>query len=231
MKQIKFLLLALGLGFGGAVTAEEPNRLTDAEEKAGWQLLFDGKTLEGWNSWKGREALKEGAWAVKDGALSLTKRGGGDIYTAGAYENYELVLEWKTEGNSGIMIRVDPTIKGAIWHAAPEMQVNRENNPKALGSTSAGGLYALYEIEGPEKTIHPDGWNKVRIKMNNGKGEHWFNGKKIYEYQIGSDDWNARVQKSKFRKYPGFAKTAKGHIGLQDHGKPVSYRNIKLRAL
>jgi hypothetical protein len=232
--------LVAGIGFGllvalltqGNRTARadedaKPNTLDKQEQADGWKLLFDGKTLDGWMSWKTRKPLSEGGWVVQDGALHLAGKGGGDIYTADSYENFELSLEYRTTGNSGIFIRVNPEVKGAIYSVAPEVQVHRDGGK---GSTSAGGLYALYPIEG-EKVIHPDGWNQVRIRMQGNHGTHWFNGNKVYEYTIGSDDWNSRVAKSKFGKSKGFGLTANGHIGLQDHGAAVSFRNIKIRVL
>ena len=227
-------LAALAITFGriGYLSAKDaeaakPNTLTAEEVKQGWKLLFDGKTFDGWMSWRTRKALEEGKWTVKDGTLLLAEKGASDVYTVEPFENYEFSIEWKTTGNSGLLIRVDPKAKGPIYGVAPEMQIERSSGN---GSTSAAGLYALYEIEG-NKIIHPDGWNHVKIRMVDGHGTHWFNGKKIYEYQIGSDDWNQRVAKSKFRNNKGFGLTAKGHIGLQSHGHSVAFRNIKIRTL
>jgi hypothetical protein len=204
------------------------NTLTAQEKADGWKLLFDGKTMDGWMSWKTKKPLQEGKWKVVDGALTRAEGGGGDIYTAEPFENFEFSLEWKTAGNSGILIRVDPEVKGAIYSVAPEVQIERSQGTK---STSAGGLYALYDIEG-EKVLHPDGWNEYRIKIVGGHGTHWMNGKKLYEYTIGSDDWKARVAKSKFKgKVDVFGMKTKGHIGLQEHGAKVAFRNIKLRPL
>ncbi|MEQ9409952.1 MAG: DUF1080 domain-containing protein [Fuerstiella sp.] len=202
------------------------NELTSQEKADGWKLLFDGKSAAGWNHWPTKKSLELGKWVVEDGALTLNA-GGGDIYTSEAYENFELVLEWKTTGNSGILIRVDPTADGPIYGVAPEMQIE----PK-LGDrkTSTAGLYDIYAAEG-NNVIHPDSWNRVRIRMVNGKGTHWFNGNKVCSYTIGSDDWNERIANSKWKNKKGFAETAKGHIGLQDHGATVSFRNIKIRVL
>lgn len=205
----------------------EHNTLTDEEKKAGWKLLFDGKSAAGWSSWNTKKPLELGSWVVEDGALTLKKKGAGDIYTSDTYENYELTLEWKTKGNSGILIRVNPAAGGPIYKVAPEMQIERD---AGKSSTSAGGFYALYDVavEGKKK-INPDGWNKVKISLVNGKGTHWFNGQKVAEYEIGSDDWNKRVANSKFKNWKGFAETKKGHIGLQDHGAEVAFRNVKIR--
>ena len=203
-----------------------PNTLTEQEKADGWKLLFDGKTANGWNSWRTKKPLELGNWVVEDDALTLNK-GGGDIYTAEAFENFELVMEWKTTGNSGIMIRVNPEAGGAIYSVAPEMQINRG---MGKSKTSTAALYSIYAVEG-EPAYHADGWNEVRIRMVNGEGTHWFNGQKIYSYKIGSDDWNERIANSKWKNKKGFGETAKGHIGLQDHGAKVSFRNIKIRPI
>ncbi len=224
------LALTLLVAFASYAIAKDaaPNTLSGEEKAAGWKLLFDGKSAANWSSWKTKKPLELDKWTANDGTLTLN-RGGGDIYTTETFENYELVLEWKTTGNSGILFRVDPSVAGPIYKVAPEMQIERSSGKN---STSAGGLYALYEIdcEG-DKVIHPDGWNTVKIRMVKGHGTHWFNGKQVADYTIGSDDWNARVAKSKFKSWKGFAETANGHIGLQDHGAKVSFRNIKIRVI
>jgi hypothetical protein len=83
-----------------------------------------------------------------------------------------------------------------------------------------------------DKVLRPVGeYNKVRLVINDGHVEHWLNGAKIVEYDIGSDDWNARIAKSKFAEWEHFAKYRKGHIGLQDHTDRVWFRNIRIREL
>ena len=224
---MKHLTIYFILLFTFQTFASDINTLSDEEKKDGWKLLFDGKTLTGWNDWKTKKPLVAGSWQVKEGTLALEEKNGSDIYTADAYENFELYIEWKTKGNSGILIRVDPSQKGPIWKVAPEMQVERTKGNK---STSAGGLYDIFEIEG-EKIIHPDGWNTVRIRMVNGEGTHWFNGKKINSYKIGDERWNAAIAKSKWKKTKNYGMTAKGHIGLQSHGAQVQFRNIKIKLI
>ncbi|MBI1374484.1 MAG: DUF1080 domain-containing protein [Phycisphaera sp.] len=223
------LMMLVGLTTATRALADEPNTLSDAEKADGWKLLFDGKTFNGWSSWKTKQPLDDEKWVVKDGAMTLTGKGAGDIYTTDAFENYEFTVEWKTTGNSGILIRVNPEEKGPIYGVAPEMQIERDT-PQSLKSTNAGGLYALYDIAVKEKKINPDGWNLVRIRMVDGHGEHWFNGDKVADYQIGSDDWKRHVLASKFKNaVDKFGMTAKGHIGFQDHGHMVQFRNVKIR--
>ena len=227
-KQFAFGIAAAVLMSGLALAADDapPNTLTEQEKADGWKLLFDGKSAAGWNSWKTKRPLVLGQWVVDNGELTCEK-GGGDIYTAYAFENYELELEWKTTGNSGILIRVNPEAGGAIYSVAPEIQIERRMGDS---KTSTAALYDIYPVTG-KKVINPDGWNKVRIRMVDGEGTHWFNGQKVYSYKIGSDDWNERIANSKWKNKKGFGETAKGHIGLQDHGAKVSFRNIKIRFL
>ena len=74
-------------------------------------------------------------------------------------------------------------------------------------------------------------WNYVRILSNKGKMEFWLNGFKIVEFEVGSDDWKKMINDSKFKDMPDFGKTTKGHIGLQDHGDNVWFRNIRIREI
>lgn len=208
------------------------NTLTDDEKAAGWKLLFDGKTGEGWRKYKG-EALPE-AWTVMDGVLVFQPgRGqrGGDIVTVDQFDNFELSIDWKISkrGNSGIMYRVTEG-PDAPWFTGPEYQIcdNKGHNDGKHALTSAASCYALYP---PTRDVtKPAGeWNSARIVMNGNHVEHWLNGEKVVEYEIGSEDWETRYKKSKFNSMPRFGKEPKGHICLQDHGGRAEFRNIKIR--
>jgi hypothetical protein len=224
-----------GAAFASAplVFAEQPVLITEEEQVIGWKPLFDGETLKGISSWKTRKALEEGAWAVKDGVLTLAARSrGGDIYfPASLAENYELELEWNTKGNSGVFLRVDPSAKGAIWANALEMQVINDT-AKDLGTHSAGALYDFIGIRKGRKVLNEDGWNKVKITCRNSEFTHYLNGKELYRYTVGDETWfDRRLPKTKFKANKNYGMLQKGVIGLQDHGAEVSYRNIKFREL
>ena len=200
--------------------------LTDAEITEGWTPLFDGRNAGAW--WRGykKETLPDG-WKVEDGAL--VRRGGGDIVTKEKFENFEFSIEWKISegGNSGIMFRVQET-DGPPYATGPEAQI--QDNVKGKDPQKAGWLYQFYQTE--KDTTKPVGqWNVFKLVVNRNKCEHWMNGVKYFDYEIGSADWNEKLAKSKFAKMPGFATTAKGHICLQDHGDVVAFRNIKVRVL
>lgn len=212
------------------LVVQDANTLTPEEKKAGWKLLFDGKTTEGWRGFK-KDKLPDG-WKVVDGAL-VRVDGGGDIVTTDPFANFELVLEWKVAegGNSGIFFRVSED-EGAVYMTGPEMQVldNAKHGDGRNALTSAGSCYGLYA---PSKDVSkPAGeWNKARIAARGARIEHWLNGEKIVEYEIGGGDWNKKVSGSKFKAWPKFGKNGKGHIALQDHGDRVEYRGIKIRVL
>jgi Domain of Unknown Function (DUF1080) len=217
-----------------AANATPANTLTEQEQKDGWKLLFDGKSANGWRAYKGEKMPDK--WKVVDGVLILdaaAEGSGGDIVTLDEYDNFDLVADWKISpgGNSGIMYHVLET-EEYPWRTGPEYQLldnaGHADGRKAI--TSAASCYGLYA---PSKDVtKPVGeWNHTRILVNGPHVEHWLNGEKVAEYEIGSDDWQKRVQASKFGRMPNFAKASKGHIDLQDHGDRVEFRNIKIRPL
>ena len=204
--------------------------LTGEERAAGWRLLFDGTSTAAWRGYK-KETMPDG-WQAVDGALSRVGDAG-DIVTREQFRNFELSLEWKVApgGNSGIFYRASED-DDAIYWTAPEMQVLDDAGHRDGGDrlTSAGALYGLYPA--PPGLAKPAGeWNHVRIVANGNHVEHWLNGTKVVDCELGSADWEARVKASKFAPHARFARNAEGHIGLQDHGDAVSFRNIKIRVL
>jgi len=219
-----------------AASDSKVNELTDAEKAAGWRLLFDGTTLDGWHNFK-KTGVRPG-WKVENGTLICADpHNAGDIVTADKFGWFELELDYNISegGNSGIMFHVTDD-GGAVWATGPEFQL--EDNVKAADPQRCGWLYALYQppidpaTGKPLDATKPVGeWNHVRLVISPEKCEHFINGVKYFEYVLGSEDFNARVAKSKFAHMPGFAKAPEGYIALQgDHGQ-VSFRNIKIRTL
>jgi hypothetical protein len=171
-------------------------------------------------------------WQVVDGALTRVARAG-DIITKDTFKDFELSLEWKIKAgsNSGIFYRA---VEGPeeIYFGAPEMQILDDNgHPDGKNPiTSAGSDYGLYPA--PRGVVKPVGeWNSVRIVARGNHIEQWMNGKKIVEFEQWSDDWKQRVANSKFKAWPEYGKATEGHIGLQEHGGWVAFRNIKIRVL
>jgi hypothetical protein len=203
---------------------------SDATQPGDWQSLFDGKTTKGWRGYK--QASPPASWKAVDGLLVLEGKAG-DLVSEEEFGDFELSLEWmiKEGGNSGIFYRVTEE-PASIWHHAIEYQIldNRRHKDGADTKTSTGACYALY---GPSSDVtrSPGQWNETRIVARGTHVEHWLNGTRLLEFEIGTPDWNERVAASKFKIYPGFARAPKGRIGLQDHGDYVAFRNIKIRRL
>lgn len=206
-----------------------PNSLTPEEVAEGWQLLFDG-SLAGWRGYR-RSDVPSG-WSVQDGALAFSPgAGSGDLITEAIFANFELVLEWKISpgGNSGIFYRTTEAEAAPYW-TAPEMQIldNAGHADGSVANTSAGSNYGLHAPS--QDVTKPAGeWNQVRIAVWGPHVEHWMNGVKVVEYELWSEQWRKLVAATKFGEWPGYGMAREGHIGLQDHGDPVWFRNIKIR--
>lgn len=227
--------VAVGLMAAGA-RAAEPNTLTEAEKAAGWKLLFDGKTADQWRNYN-KDTLSD-KWVVKDGAITLAGKGGGDIITKEQFSSYELVLEYRIGkgGNSGLMYHVQEVKGKPPYDSGPEVQI--QDNQNGRDPQLAGWLYQMYQPEKDAKTGKPvdatkpaGEWNELRFTLDGPKGSTSMNGVKYYDFEMGTAEWAKRLEKSKFAKWQDFAKATKGHICLQDHGDEVSFRNIKIRPI
>lgn len=222
-------------------TSTNENVLTNEERNDGWQLLFDGKTTNGWHSY-GKQTTGN-AWKVQDGTLFFdadakknAQAEGGDMVTNDEYENFHLKLDWKISpnGNSGIifLINEDSTKYQNTYNTGPEMQVlDNGGHPDAkIIKHRAGDLYDLISVS--KETVKPVGeWNTAEIIANNGNLRFNLNGEQVVNTTMWDDAWRAMLAGSKFKDMPGFGTYKKGKIALQDHGNNVWYRNIKIRKL
>jgi hypothetical protein len=226
-------LISLSILFGGLVKKTE----TPINNKKEWIPLFDGKTTKGWHSY-GKTVTGE-AWKVENGVLHLAPSKGvnaGDLITDESFDDFDLKLEWKISqnGNSGILffIQDNPTKYKQIWYTGPEMQIldNEGHSDGLIRKHRAGNLYDLIEgTEGIEKAVGE--WNQVEIINNQGNLSLILNGTTVVSTIVGNDNWKTLIAGSKFKDMPDFAKVTSGHIGLQDHGNEVWFKNIKIRKL
>ena len=244
MQKVAWVAVLTLAGSLASVAQQPPNTLSAGESAEGWKLLWDGQTSTGWRGEHSLDFPKTG-WELKDGVLSVTDHGGeeggnaGDILTTRKYKNFELTAEFRlTRGaNSGIKYFVDPELnKGRGSAIGYEYQILDDAvHPDAKkGKDGDRTLASLYDLipAAKDKPVKPIGeWNTARIVVRGAHVEHWLNGAKVVEYERFTPQFRALVAASKYHVWPGFADVPDGYILLQDHGFPVSFRNLKIREL
>lgn len=253
-RSLVILLLAVGLTVGcnekmqnaestakKTMSDKKANMLTPEEVAEGWTLLFDGKSMDQWRNFQS-DAIGQ-SWKVDGGSMVLVTAisdgksraiDGGDIITKERYENFDFKIDWMISecGNSGIMWGVQEGDFEKPYHTGPEMQIlDNTCHPDAkIDNHRAGDLYDLVPVS--EETVKPAGeWNSARMRMENGNGTFWLNGKEVVNFTMFDDAWKEMVANSKFKQWPSFGTFREGHICLQDHNDTVHFRNIKVRRL
>ncbi len=206
------------------------NTLIAAEREAGFEALFDGRSLAGWRGYRGARAS---GWRVQDGWLRAEPGRGVDLVSVGEYDDFELELEWRAApgGNGGVFYRAGEEAR-ALWQDAAELQA-LDDARHADGQAPLHRAGSVYDLFAPNAdVVRPAGEiNRARVIARGSKVEHWLNGHLVAAYDTASETWKRQLAASKFRDLPGFGARARGHIGLQHHGEAMAYRNIKLRAL
>jgi hypothetical protein len=220
-------LLAAALAGGAA----EANRLTPEEKAAGWKLLFDGETSEGWRGFK-KKTFPTNGWVVADGWLHCLGKKGGDVISDGEYDQFELEWDWKLArgGNSGLKYFILESRNSAIGHEY--QMLDDQLHPDAKLGQGKRVTASFYDVLKPTVTppSKPMGEiNHSRILVQGNHVEHWLNGVKVLEYECGSDAVKAAVADSKFKDVAGFGDRVKGHLLLQDHESEVWFRDLKIR--
>ena len=228
----KFLVLFLALVLPVNLTQAQLPTLTKKEIKQGWVLLFDGKTSTGWKSYRTGRPFPEKGWDIENGVLTIDPEGKpGDIITTEEFSDFELSLEFRvTKGaNSGIKYFILPGSNlGCEYQIYDDESIPVER--RANGTQLQG---ALYDVIPPKNVKNkPVGeWNHARIIAKGKHVEHWLNGKKVVEFERGSDAFKAMVAKSKFKDNEKWSTPVQSPILLQEHGNVASFRNIKIRKL
>ena len=244
----RLAVLAATLSFQSvAALAAAPNTLTPQEQAAGWKLLFDGRSTAGWHTY-GKKSVTAGSWKIQDGCLVIPKGNGrpngtgGDLVTNAMFTNFEFEFEWRVGpvGNSGVeYLFTEGEKRTASFYPGDtgdspvgfEYQV-LDDAPHANNATNrlAASIYSLVTPTG--KTLRPVGeFNQGRIVVDGNHVEHWLNGRKVAECELGSPELQRIIASSKYKYYPGVGVKRATSIALQDHGAEVAYRNLKLRVL
>jgi len=226
-------LLALSLLSVSVASGATPNQLTEEDKAAGWKLLFDGKTTQGWHSFK-KTSFPAKGWIVEEGWLHCLGKGGGDVITDAEFDDFELVWEWKQApgGNSGVKYFVTETRDSPIGHEYQMIDEEGEPDAKqAAGKRVTAAFYDVLKLDRRAPTKPPGETNHSRIVVQGNHVQHWLNGAKVLEYSCSSEALKIAVAESKFKDVPGFGNKIKGHILLQDHHSEVWFCNLKIREL
>ena len=236
------------------VPQDEPagpvNKLSTAEAAAGWHLLWDGNTTQGWRGARS-EHFPDHGWFIRDGAFGVEASGGrestngGDIVTTRVYRDFELKLEFRIANgaNSGIKYFVDPELtrkEGSAIGLEFQLLDDANNQERVLGVAGNHRVGSLYDLIAAENLSSPGSpkpvptvgqWSRARILSRGSHVEHWLDGVKVVEYERGSQMFRALVTHSKWNDMKGYGLAVSGPILLQDHGDEVWFRSIKLREL
>jgi len=254
-------IACLALGFHAAAAAQStnasPNTLSAAEKAAGWELLFDGRSLTGWRAFTGT-GIPAGKWKVEDGTIHalrgehLAGDRKSDIITERKFTDYEFSWEWRLSprANSGIKYLVTesrPATPGPEYQMVDERPPGSDNasappagDAKSSKAKKGGGARGLtstgsfYEILPPaaDKPIKPAGeWNESRVVVRGKDVEHWLNGKKILSFNLDSPEVKAGIARSKFKDEPGYGDKITGHLMLTHHGDEAWFRSLKIREI
>ena len=237
MRHTVTLLAVLALGAlacttstGGSAGSAGPSTSAAPAATGEWRSLLD-PSLSAWRGY--REQTVPSGWHVDDGVLSKTVSVN-DLISKDQYADFELEFDWKVTpgGNAGVFYRGSEDAEKIYW-TAPEYQLlddaRHEDGKSRL--TAAGSDYALYPS--PAGIVKPaNEWNSSRIVVRGSHVEHWLNGQKVVEYELGSPDWEAKVKASKFAEWPKYGRLPTGHIAIQgDHEGPLEIRNMRIRTL
>jgi hypothetical protein len=229
---LAFLAVMLGTGLPSvsATGAEtSTNTLTASERAEGWRLLFDGQTTNGWRSFKKTTFPGQG-WAIEEGCLKKIARvRGGDLISRDQFTDFDLKWEWKLppRANNGLKYFITEERGAAVGH---EYQMIDDATVRDPFSSTA----SFYLVVPPraDKPLRPPGqWNESRVLVQGNHVEHWLNGAKVLEYELGSPAVLTQVAKTKFKDVKGFGTKIRGHVLLTDHGDEAWYRNIRIREL
>jgi hypothetical protein len=256
LRVIRSLRLIRVLAWSGLLAATAaaqqpgPNQLSAQERAAGWRLLFDGQTLNGWRG-LGYDSVPTAHWKVEAGAIRKIPAGevprlpdgqpakGGDLMTIATFGDFELAWEWRIArgGNSGLKYNVSEALSMAVApnHAAIGFEYQLLDDELAednqIASHRAGALYDMIPPS-DAKQLKPVGeWNGSLLRFRGNHAEHWLNGVKVVEFDLGTTRVDSLLRLSKYRNIQDFARRKQGHIVLQDHGEEIFFRSIKLREL
>jgi hypothetical protein len=211
------------------------NQLTSAEKAAGWTLLYDGHSFDGWRGYR-KTAMPAAGWEIKDGLLKTIPgaKGGGDIVSTRTFNDFELTWEWRIApaGNNGVKYFVSEAPGRKNPGHEYQMIDDAANSDGKVGAHHQTAAFYDALPAAADKPTRPAGeWNQSKIVVRGNTVEHWLNGRNVLTYELGSDVVKAAIAKSKMKNDAGFGDKIVAPIMLTYHHDECWYRNIKIREL
>jgi hypothetical protein len=215
------------------VLQQKDNELTAAEQKAGWTLLFDGKTTSNWRTFQNKP---DDSWEIINGELHCKKDGvhqRADLVTRDSYASFDIQFDWRVSksANSGLLYHVQET-HGGSYETGPEYQLIDDlgYEEKLEDWQKSGADYAMHP---PMKIAsRPAGeYNHSRLIVDGSHVQHWLNGVKVADFNAWTPEWDKLKKEGKWKDYPDYGVSKTGLIALQDHGGGIWFKNIKIKKL
>ena len=247
-------------GFAGCLSVP-PNTLTEAERNDGWELLWDGKTTDGWVGVKsGCKSFPQSSWVIADGVLTVypvkgteakpwTKapaakvwaRAGGDIVTTRKFKDFAFKVDFRLTpaANSGFKYFFNENENNGTTLEYQMLDKGHADWGKGRnGNRRVASLYDMLPANA-DQYLKPVGeWNTAMVVSKGNHVEHWLNGVKVLEYERGGKEFMKAFSRSKYADTGYFNLNGKwglaptGRLLLQDHtDSTVSFRNIKVKEL
>jgi hypothetical protein len=231
----RLILIAGFLVTAAALVAADQNMnsLTPEEKAAGWQLLFNGASFDGWRGYR-MPGMPEAGWEIRDGLLkTVPKVRGRELITVRKFGDFEFSWEWKIApaGNNGIKYFVTEERPSAPGHEYQMIDDEKNEDGKVGPQRTTASFYDVLPPAADKPTRPAGEWNQSRVLVLGNHVEHWLNGRKVLEYELGSEQVKAGLAKSKFRTFPDFGTRIQGHIMLTYHNDECWFRNLKIREL
>lgn len=229
------LILLLTLVGACARTTSAPGAApgsTTASSSASRAATGQWRSLTSLDNWRGYQGTTVPPMWTVNGNILMKSGVGEDIVSRDTFKDFELEFDWMLNpgGNSGVFYRATEEYNKIYWSAPEYALLDDARHPDGKNViTSAGAAHSLYPA--PRGVVKEAGqWNSSRIVVRGTHVEHWLNGQKLFEYEYGSPDFNDRLAKSKFARWPNFAKAPRGLLGIQgDHGGVLSIRDMRIR--
>lgn len=211
-----------------------------APQPGPWKVLFDGKTITGLRGVQKPDFLKAG-WKIEDGALVLPKEvkqsgrmTGGDLVTTEAYSDFEFQFEWKltVSADTGILYLARAGL-GQKPVGCEFQIIDDLRNPVSMKGGPIKRTGALFGVlpASEQRHVKDDEWNMSMLRIRGNQVEHFVNGHKVLEYQLGSRELQAAARAHKPPLPASFGTKFKSPILILDQGEEVSFRNLRIRTI